>query len=541
MINYYTYNIRTFQDFVSQANLTWMQPVPFNINSTHFVLFKPEFVLLFYTILLLITSVYLRKFYRKKDITILIYYGNLLVLLEVLYFMTQNIVKNNSHAIFNFALVIDFYTTSIKCLLLAFTIIVLIASFKQLLNSYVDTIEFSLIVTLGLFFLLLLVSSYSMVTLYLCIEGLSLLLYILAAFPFNQSSIEAAIKYFIIGSFSSGLILFGIICIYGTTGSFEFIWVKIVLETIGSVELSSISFRSWGLGGLLFGFLFKLGLFPCHMWSVDVYEGTWLPVTSFFMVVVKMGIFFSFVRFFFFVFYVYFVAWQNILFISSIGSLFVGCIGCIGQNKLKRLFAYASISQLGFSFLGLFIGTVEGIQLSFFFFLIYIITSLGILIILLNTESYRQGKNLVYVNDLCNFGHNNNLIAISFSIMLLSMAGIPPLAGFFSKYLIFKLLIESSFYWLTIYVILISVINAFVYIRLIKSLLFDKFIIKKKFQDFFFFCFFHNNKLSFYNKIIYSIILSISAFICLTVFFLNPMLLNILYLSESSFMINSIH
>lgn len=221
-----------------------MQPVPFNINSTHFVLFKPEFVLLFYTILLLITSVYLRKFYRKKDITILIYYGNLLVLLEVLYFMTQNIVKNNSHAIFNFALVIDFYTTSIKCLLLAFTIIVLIASFKQLLNSYVDTIEFSLIVTLGLFFLLLLVSSYSMVTLYLCIEGLSLLLYILAAFPFNQSSIEAAIKYFIIGSFSSGLILFGIICIYGTTGSFEFIWVKIVLETIGSVELSSISFRS---------------------------------------------------------------------------------------------------------------------------------------------------------------------------------------------------------------------------------------------------------------------------------------------------------
>jgi NADH-quinone oxidoreductase subunit N len=126
--------------------------------------------------------------------------------------------------------------------------------------------------------------------------------------------------------------------------------------------------------------------------------------------------------------------------------LFVGCIGCIGQNKLKRLFAYASISQLGFSFLGLFIGTVEGIQLSFFFFLIYLITSLGILIILLNTESYRQGKNLVYVNDLCNFGHNNNLIAISFSIMLLSMAGIPPLAGFFSKYLIFKLLIESSFY-----------------------------------------------------------------------------------------------
>jgi NADH-quinone oxidoreductase subunit N len=126
--------------------------------------------------------------------------------------------------------------------------------------------------------------------------------------------------------------------------------------------------------------------------------------------------------------------------------LFIGCIGCIGQNKLKRLLAYSSISQLGFSFLGLFVGTVEGIQLSFFFFIMYIVSSLGLMIILLNTESYLKGRNLETVNDLSSFGQRNILPAITMSIMLLSMAGIPPLAGFFSKYLIFKLLIESSFY-----------------------------------------------------------------------------------------------
>jgi NADH-quinone oxidoreductase subunit N len=156
--------------------------------------------------------------------------------------------------------------------------------------------------------------------------------------------------------------------------------------------------------------------------------------------------FFFFIRFFFYNFYVYFIAWQKILMISSVGSLFIGCVGSIGQNRLKKLFAYASISQLGFSLLGLLVGTVEGIQLSFFFFLIYIITSLGILVILLNTDSYLKGYNLVSISDLTKLGHTNNIVAISMSIMLLSMAGIPPLAGFFSKYLIFKLLIESSFY-----------------------------------------------------------------------------------------------
>jgi len=189
----------------------------------HFLLFKPEFILLFYTIFLLIVSVYLRKYYHKKDIAIVIYIANILILLEVTLCNFQNLINNNSYIIFNFSLVIDHYTTTIKFFLLIFTIILLIVSFKQILNSSVDIIEYPLLISFSIFFLLLLVSSYNMITLYLCIEGLSLLLYVLAAFPFNQNSIEATTKYFIIGSLASGLILFGIICIYGTSGSFDFL------------------------------------------------------------------------------------------------------------------------------------------------------------------------------------------------------------------------------------------------------------------------------------------------------------------------------
>jgi NADH-quinone oxidoreductase subunit N len=137
--------------------------------------------------------------------------------------MFQNIIKNTSYIIFNFSLVIDYYTTTIKFLLLIFTIILLLVSLKQVLNIYVDIVEYPILISFSIFFLLLLISSYNMVTLYLCIEGLSLLLYVLAAFPFNQNSIEATTKYFIVGSLASGLILFGIICIYGTTGSFDFL------------------------------------------------------------------------------------------------------------------------------------------------------------------------------------------------------------------------------------------------------------------------------------------------------------------------------
>jgi NADH-quinone oxidoreductase subunit N len=197
------------------------------------------------------------------------------------------------------------------------------------------------------------------------------------------------------------------------------------------------------------------------------------------MLVIKIGIFFFFIRLLFYVFNIFLIYIKGILLLSSIGSLVVGSIGSIFQEKLKRLFIYTSISQVGFCFLGLLVGTPEGIKCAFLFFFVYIIASLGIFVIILNTSAFTTGKSLVYVSDLTNFGFYNPIYSIAVSIILLSMAGIPPLAGFFTKYIIFKLLVESSLYWLTIFSIIISVINSFIYIRLIKCLLFDKYIVSK--------------------------------------------------------------
>jgi NADH-quinone oxidoreductase subunit N len=269
----YNIIIRDSLDFALQEyNLTWMQPVPFSINSAHFSLFKPELYLLFNVITVLMASVYLRKFFHPSDVTVVVYFKTITMLCTTSIYIFHNLFIINSSIIFNFALVIDYYTTVAKLLILISSVIILISSHKHVFSSYTDTVEYSIVVSFSIFFLLILISGYSMITVYMSLEGLSLMLYVLAAFPFNRSSLEAAIKYFIVGSFSSGLILFGIICMYGTTGTFDFLWLKVILETQGLVGLTT--FRWLGLCSLLFGFLFKLGAFPCHMWAIDVYEGT---------------------------------------------------------------------------------------------------------------------------------------------------------------------------------------------------------------------------------------------------------------------------
>jgi NADH-quinone oxidoreductase subunit N len=197
--------------------------VPFNINSSHFELFKPEIYLLFLTIGLMMLSVYLRKFYRKKDISIFIYILITITLLGVSLLFLTEIPNSNGIIVFNFALVIDFYTTVIKFIITLVAGLVLISSFKQVISLDMDSIEYSILVAFSVFFLLLLVSSYNMITFYLSIEGLSLLLYVLTVFPFKQASFESALKYFILGAISSGILLYGIVLLYGITGTFDFL------------------------------------------------------------------------------------------------------------------------------------------------------------------------------------------------------------------------------------------------------------------------------------------------------------------------------
>lgn len=213
-----------------------------------------------------------------------------------------------------------------------------------------------------------------------------------------------------------------------------------------------------------------------------MYEGTWLPTTIFFMNVVKLGIFFFFVRFLIFFFYpnLYFL-YTTTLLISSLGSIFIGCFGSLYQQSIKRLFSYASITQVGFSFLGLCCVSFEGIISSLFFFIIYIFTSMGIFAILINSECFFKVGTLVSIVDFAKI-KTNVTITIVLTIFLLSMAGIPPLAGFFTKLFIFISVLNAGYIFLFIWVIIISVINSYIYLRIIKILWSDFFVYDKKFE-----------------------------------------------------------
>jgi NADH-quinone oxidoreductase subunit N len=328
-------------------------------------------------------------------------------------------------------------------------------------------VDYPLLIGLSVFFLLILVSSFDLMIMYVSIEGLSILLYILAIFPFRQSSIEASIKYYSLGALSSGILLFGISLMYGVTGAFDFFNIKtyFLFNFSGDQLIFYLMLLSF-----MFSFLFKLSAFPGHMWAPDVYEGTWLPTTIFFMTVVKVSLYFFFVRFLIFFFYFISALYQDILIISALGSLIVGCFGSLYQHGIKRIFAYGSISQVGFSLMGLACNSLSGIIGSLIFFTIYIIVSLGVFTVLINTEAFYSGRGLSFLSDLSNFSKYNIMVSTFLSFFLLSMAGIPPLAGFFGKLFIFISTIGANYYVLTLLVIFLSTINVFVYTRMIKTL-----------------------------------------------------------------------
>lgn len=461
-----------------------------------------------------------------------IYILTLYTLTLTLGLVLQNIIYNETYIIFNFGLVIDYYSTIVKAILLFLTIIALIISYRKIKMSFIDLIEYPWFIGISVFFLMLLISSFSMITLYLSIEGLSLTLYILTAYPFSKSSMEAASKYYVFGAWSSGVLLLGIVLSYGLFGAFDFL-------SISQTEIYSYKMlKDVSTFLIVFGFIFKLGMYPFHMWAFDVYEGTWFPVTFFFMTVIKTGIFCLFIKV---IFYLFQSVWlvKYLLVFSGIGSLIVGSLGSLTQIKLKKLFLYSSISQVGFCFFGLFLGTPEAIQKTFLFFSFYMITSVGILIILLNTESYIQGVSLKYVTDLSSFGEHNRAEAIALSVMLLSLAGIPPLAGFWSKLFIFKLLIEASLFNLVIFGIVFSAINAFIYIKLIKCLLFDKYIIKTESVSTDFFLFnLYGSYFKFNNWILNLIVLFTTLFICIIPIDINGFLIYLKQISNSSIGIN---
>jgi NADH-quinone oxidoreductase subunit N len=240
-----------------------LQSVPFNINSMHFLLFKPELFLIISLIALLILTVFLRNYYRVEDIALYSYLLTIYILVVTMIMSLQNLIYKSSFIIFNFALVIDYYSTIVKSALLFLAIITLLATLKKIKLSYIDLIEYPWLIGLSIFFLMTLISSYNMISLYLSIEGLSLTLYVLTAYPFSKSSMEAASKYYVFGAWSSGILLAGILGLYGLYGVFDFLTLTQNL----CMDTNEKGFHLKELVAFLivFGFIFKLGMYPFHM------------------------------------------------------------------------------------------------------------------------------------------------------------------------------------------------------------------------------------------------------------------------------------
>jgi len=373
---------------------------------------------------------------------------------------------NESGDLFSNSFVSNSFTNFFKMLILLGTLFVMLITQDFIKEMKINYFEYPLLLlfsVLGMFFM---ISSNDLMSFYLGLELQSLALYILASIDRdNLKSNESGIKYFVLSALSSGLLLYGCSLLYGFTGStnFEEINLKMELENTGAV---------FAMVFILVGLAFKVSAVPFHMWTPDVYEGSPSSVTSFFAVVPKVAGIAILIRFVQIPFDQLIDQWKNILVFMALASMILGAVAAIGQTNIKRLIAYSSIGHIGYALAGISTGTVAGYSSSIAYISIYVIMNLGVFGCIFLMK--KDGKYCEDIKDLAGISKQNPLLAISFLITMFSLAGIPPLAGFFAKFYIFMSVIESGMYTLAIIGLLSTVISAFYYLRIIKIIYFDE-------------------------------------------------------------------
>jgi len=456
----------------------------FDLFNHNFKLFLPEIFILLTGIFILFLGVFIINIRRYKYPYLVreIHYLIIFIFSISFLLLVNNPIRN--FIIFNNLLIIDDFSSSIKCVVLLSTIGCILVSFDYLQKEGFNMFEYNILILFSIFGILCFISSYDLVSLYLALEVQSLSFYILATLKRDSGfSTEAGLKYFILGALSSGFLLFGISLVYGLTGTTNFeSLTKIVLnfdlyESAGHFSTLTFSFSDrlvLGMLFIMFGILFKMSAAPFHMWSPDVYEGSPTSVTILFAVVPKIGLFVVFSRLLFFTFYDLISVWQNVIIVVSFLSIIIGTFGALRQYRIKRFLAFSSITHVGYLLIGFSTGTFEGLGAIFFYLIIYVVMSLNIWAVVILLE-IRRKKNirLKYLTDLQNLSRNNPVLSITLLVNLFSMAGVPPLAGFYAKVYVFFSALEISLNILVIVGILLSVISAFYYIRFIKIVYFD--------------------------------------------------------------------
>lgn len=375
-----------------------------------------------------------------------------------------------SITLFNNVLIYTPFINFIKILILFFSMIFVLVSISYVDSGHIKTFEFYILVLFSVLGMLLLVSAYDFLSLYLALELQSLSFYLLASYKKNNIfSVEAGLKYFVLGVFSSSLYLFGVSLVYGFLGSINF---EDIIKLLLCTDIRYFNILLLSTVFIYVSLLFKLSIVPFHMWVPDIYEGIPLPVALLFSTIPKFSFCGIFIFLYYKIFAVFIVYWVNILIIFSLLSIFIGTFGAFFQNKIKRFLAYSSISHIGFVFLSLSLGTLQSLVSVWLYLIIYVITLFSIWTIVMSLVD-KKGNYSIFFTDLTGLFYTNPILAHCLMISLFSLSGIPPLAGFFSKYFIFVSLINNSYYVVALIGVILSVISSFYYIRIIKIMYFD--------------------------------------------------------------------
>jgi NADH-quinone oxidoreductase subunit N len=438
-----------------------------NLFLNDLLLIIPQFFLLFSAIILLM----LGSFTKKNSAKIIVYFSVLTLFLVTFLeiFMPWDI-----HVIFNNSLVENGFSRFVKSIIFMSSAFVIILSSKWLIRYDEKAFEYPILILFSSLGMSLMISANDLITLYLAIELQSLPLYVMAAFKRDSvESGEAGIKYFVLGALSSSLFLFGSSLIYGFTGSIEF------SEISRSIDILNInSGIVVGIVFILSGLIFKISAVPFHMWTPDVYEGSATPITAFFATAPKMAAMCMLVNILYGPFSGAFESWQQIIIFVSIASMSLGSFVAIRQSNIKRLLAYSSIAHMGFALIGLISPLSQlGVQALLIYMLIYIVTNIGVFACIISLEK-NEGETISNTDDLSGLSKKYPFISFSMAMLMFSFAGIPPLAGFFGKYLIFRSAIENGLIEIAVFGLIISVVAAFYYIRIIKIMYFDESNIK---------------------------------------------------------------
>ena len=363
--------------------------------------------------------------------------------------------------------IVDPFARTLKLLTLAGAAVALLMSVDYWRGAGGVRFEFPVLVLLATTGMLMMISANDLIALYVGLEQQSLALYVVAAFQRDSArSSEAGLKYFVLGALSSGMLLYGASLVYGFTGSTGFDDIALAVQPSGA-NIGLI----FGLVFLIAGFAFKISAVPFHMWTPDVYEGAPTPVTAFFAAAPKLAAMALTVRVLITAFPAVTLEWRQIVVFLAIASMALGSFAAIGQTNIKRLMAYSSIGHMGYALVGLAAGTTEGVQGVIIYLAIYLAMTLGTFACILAMR--RDGRMVEDIDQLSGLSSTSPLMAFLLAMLLFSLAGVPPLAGFFAKFYVFLAAIHAGLYALAVVGVLLSVVGAYYYLRIVKIMYFD--------------------------------------------------------------------